>query len=412
MNIDLIILFLLLNNNNYKKYISTIDFNYYKLNSRDIYKLLVCIKELQEKYDQDSTVNDLMLFFFQRYPALKQEEHALYEMLFSKLASIDVDNDVAEEYFVAQMNRMRAAKAAEVALAVVDGRADFDELIEAVGQEKPKAFDDDDFVTDDLQVLYENTRHQKGLEWPLKSMNKSLGSLRPGDFGFIMARPETGKTTFVSHVAVHMTQQHNGNTLWINNEEQGTKVKVRNFQSLLGQTVEELFSGISEANAKWQNCIGNRLRLYDDAGISVKRVEALAAELNPKLIIIDQLDKIKGAFGESGHTQLKNLYQWARELAKKYNCPVIGVSQASVSGEDKFYLTMEDIDGSKTGKPGEADFIIGIGKTESAGEYARGISICKNKLTGDEDSNPALRHMKCQVAIVPDIARYEDVESF
>ena len=109
-----------------------------------------------------------------------------------------------------------------------------------------------------------------------------------------------------------------------------------------------------------------------------------------------------------GHFMLKELYQWAREIAKKYG-PVIGVSQASASGEGKMYLDMGDIDGSKTGKPGEADWILGIGATHQEGfEYVRHLHLSKNKLSGDEDTDPNLRHGKQDVLIDPQIARYRD----
>jgi hypothetical protein len=70
---------------------------------------------------------------------------------------------------------------------------------------------------------------------------------------------------------------------------------------------------------------------------------------------------------------------------------------------------MNDIDGSKTGKPGEADWIIGIGATANGG-MIRGISVCKNKLSGDDDSLEAWRHAKYTVQIRPDIAQYEDFD--
>jgi replicative DNA helicase len=305
------------------------------------------------------------------------------------------------------MQRVKASEIASVALDVVEGKREFQDLVESIeGEERKPLYDEAQFVTDDLETLYNETRHKQGLRWPLEYLNQSMGSLRKGDFGFVLARPEVGKTTFVSYITTHMTTQHDGVTLWINNEERGSKVKVRNFQSLFGVEQQELFNDIPHYNAEWMEKVGNRLRLYDDAAINYRVVEQLCRELQPKLIVIDQLDKIRGLSGE-GHGMLKELYQWARELAKKY-CPVIGVSQASVSGENQLYLTMNDIDGSKTGKPGEADWILGIGKEESRPENVRGLSIIKNKLSGDDDSIEALRHSKKQVLIVPEIGQYAE----
>lgn len=70
---------------------------------------------------------------------------------------------------------------------------------------------------------------------------------------------------------------------------------------------------------------------------------------------------------------------------------------------------MDDVDSSKTAKQGEADFIIGIGKESDNTSNARYLNISKNKLVGDADSLPDLRHGNQTVLIKPEIARYEDV---
>jgi hypothetical protein len=106
------------------------------------------------------------------------------------------------------------------------------------------------------------------------------------------------------------------------------------------------------------------------------------------------------------------IYQWARELAKKY-APSIGVCQADGSGEGQKWLTMANVSNAKTSKQAEADFILGVGKThDEAAEYIRYINISKNKLMGDADSEPALRHGRFEVIIEPEIARYKDVINY
>jgi replicative DNA helicase len=64
-----------------------------------------------------------------------------------------------------------------------------------------------------------------------------LGSLRKGDFGFVFARPETGKTTFLASEISFMAEQlsdDDGPSLWINNEEQSEKPMLRCIQATLG----------------------------------------------------------------------------------------------------------------------------------------------------------------------------------
>jgi hypothetical protein len=66
---------------------------------------------------------------------------------------------------------------------------------------------------------------------------------------------------------------------------------------------------------------------------------------------------------------------------------------------------------SKTSKPSELDFIIGIGRTDKEGyENVRYINIPKNKLRGSIDSVESMRHLKGkEVLIVPHLSIYQDM---
>ena len=126
-------------------------------------------------------------------------------------------------------------------------------------------------------------------------------------------------------------------------------------------------------------------------------------------MIFDQLDKIKGFVGDREDLRLGTIYVWAREIAKTY-CPVIAVCQADASGEGKKYLNMDNVANAKTAKQAEADWILGIGKSHGEGEeFMRYIHLSKNKLDGDSDTEPELRHGRETVRINPYIARYQDM---
>jgi hypothetical protein len=65
---------------------------------------------------------------------------------------------------------------------------------------------------------------------------------------------------------------------------------------------------------------------------------------------------------------------------------------------------------SKTGKPSEVDFIIGIGRIDKDGyENMRYIHISKNKLRGDKNTIEGLRHGKFEVLLKPSLSLYEDM---
>jgi replicative DNA helicase len=226
-----------------------------------------------------------------------------------------------------------------------------------------------------------------------------------------MARPETGKTTFLSSEVSYMAEQlpeGAGPILWFNNEEQGDKVQTRCYQASLGLPLAELMSNRPLNTERYLSNNGGQIKIHDNSEIHRNRVEAICRSLNPSLIIFDQLDKIKGFAADREDLRLGAIYIWARELAKKY-CPVIGVCQADGTAEGVKWLTMDHVANAKTSKQAEADFILGIGCIhDPAFEFVRFFNISKNKLQGDEDTDPKLRHGRFECLIRPEVARYED----
>ena len=96
-------------------------------------------------------------------------------------------------------------------------------------------------------------------------------------------------------------------------------------------------------------------------------------------------------------------------MAKTYG-PVIGITQADGSGDNVRWLTMNNVANAKTSKQAEADWILGIGAVHDIGfEYVRFLHLSKNKLAGDEDTIPELRHGRMEVMIDPAVARYGEM---
>jgi replicative DNA helicase len=346
------------------------------------------------------------------YPVFKDVERAEVNKAVTEIFEIEIVNpSVITGYLEEHRRRSLAGKLARIALDVEDGKVDSTELLDAIGEFGQQDVETVEIkpVEMDLEKLYDSQVATQGLRWRVNWLNQSLGSLRKGDFGFIFARPETGKTTFLASEVTHMVSQTEGEVLWFNNEEQGNKVGIRCFQAALNMTSEDLWRDRERNQKVYQMKTGNRIKILDfEDSASKKRIEEVLKVSNPALIIFDQIDKIKGFKAERNDLELKAIYQWARELAKMY-APVIAVSQASGEAEGKLFLTMDMVDGSKTAKQGEADWILGIGKEQDNTSRTRYFNITKNKLIGDTDTRPDLRHGSTQVLIRPEVARYEDV---
>lgn len=421
--IELNILYLFINNKDiYNKYNKYINIDYIKENNKEIYKIFKLIEIYYTKYinKESITKEDLELSYLNNYPILKASEREALLILLDRIYSINLDSSSEElvtNYLSKQKIQSLSHKLTGVCLAVYEGKKNPDEILLLSSELKNlldssslESNEENSFVEGDLNKLYEETVHTPGLRWRLETLNQSLGSLRKGDFGFIFARPETGKTTFLASEITKFAEQTNRPILWFNNEEQGSKVMIRCYQASLGLTLPQLYSDVQGNNQKFKELTKGNIRIFDNGSIYRKTVERLCNELNPSLIIFDQIDKIKGFTEDRYDLVMKDIYQWARELAKRYG-PVIGVCQAGGTGESKRWLTMDDVDSSKTAKQGEADWILGIGKIQDEGyESTRFFHLSKNKLSGDEDTLPEKRHMKESVYILPEIGQYKDMD--
>lgn len=397
--------------NIYSKYNQYIDIKLLRDRYRELSLIYEVLYDLLEKHKRDITLDELQLTFLGSYPNLKQEQFRAYEKIFSAAKETEVKQDVVEESLETLRRRNLASKISDQAYLVSEGKGEWDKFLETVeklGNEQPVATPIE-FVTDDLDTLLNDVIDKPGLRWRLDSLNKSLGSLRKGDFGFIVARPETGKTTFLASEATFMAPQAQGPILWFNNEEQGSKVKVRCFEAALGATIAQIQANRKRAVEAYGELTKHNIKLFDQAEIGRREVENICLQMQPSLIIFDQLDKIKGFDADRNDLVLGKIYQWARELAKRY-APVIGVCQADGTADGVAWLTMHHVADAKTAKQAEADWILGIGKTYRDGyEMIRHLNLSKNKLMGDPDTLPELRHGKRDVLIQPEIGRYKDL---
>jgi hypothetical protein len=374
-----------------------------------------CLKNFFGAYESETlTVDDLANLFF----ASRPKDREFYQALFANLKTIEASGEsvqmlckalkrariqrtLAEKYYEASEGKQEAYKAAKALYAEL-------ELLDAQPDDAPGEFQ---FVTQDLSTLISRTMEKPGLRWRLNSLNRNLGSLRKGNFGFIFARPETGKTTFLCSEATFMAEQladDAGPIIHLNNEQGGDEVQLRYYQAALGCTMEQLLGNMPAAQKQWEEKTKGKLQVYDSGQIHRKQVEKLCEIHKPSLIIYDQIDKIHGFDADREDLRLGSIYIWARELAKSY-CPAIGVCQADGTGEGVKWLTMAHVANAKTSKQAEADWILGIGKTADPGyEKLRFLQLSKNKLMGDKDTDPKMRHGKWECLIDTEVGRYRD----
>lgn len=407
------LLVLLLPKDSFDTYKDLVDLDYIIENYRElsyVYNILFSLHSSNPT--NDISLDEVETSLYVKYP---DADKVIYGALFKALKSLSIKPEVGRGILEDVRRRKVALKLSELSFRLAQGLDTPDKLQDYWNTEYVKVDHQEhglSATTQDLEELIEQTYHKPGYRWRLDCLNKSLGSLRNGDFGFVFARPETGKTTFLASEVTRFLDGSEQPIVWFNNEEQGAKVMLRIYQAYFGVTKEQLLSNPKRFHSEFKARTAGRFHLFDSATIHRKEVERVVASTSPGVVIYDQIDKIKGFNNDREDLRLGSIYQWARELAKGSHA-AIGVCQASGSGEGVRYLTMDHVANALTAKQAEADFIIGIGKShDSTEENIRFLNISKNKLTGDADSIPNLRHGRFEVLLKAELARYEDITNY
>lgn len=250
------------------------------------------------------------------------------------------------------------------------------------------------FVTDSIEDIIAAHVTAGGYEWRFDEMNVMAGPIRGGDMVIVFGRPEIGKTSFVISEVMHWATQFTGadeKVVIFNNEEGGSKLKLRAYTVALDKDAHDL-SKIKDVELRFKAAVGgDRLLVYDNGTFSTRDVERVCDSIEPRVIVFNVIDKVDGFNKLSEVDRLRRVAQWARDLAKKYNAVVVCVGQADASAEGEKYLTKDQFYGSKTGIPGEADLMIGIGHDPNDGDH-RYLHVSKNKLTGGARTDPKRKH--------------------
>lgn len=257
-----------------------------------------------------------------------------------------------------------------------------------------------------------------GYEWRLEDLNRSIGPVHPGDIVLVGARPEVGKTTFLTCELTHMAGQlpDGKHVLWINNEESRNKIKVRLVQSALGDTVADLAGSPATAEKRYMKDLGgHRIDVVHDTQLTTKGVEKLLKSGEYGIVAFNILDKVRSAAGTSHKDEkeverLRQLGVWARGLADRFGLVVFALAQADASAEGQRILNQSQLYGTKTGLLAESDAQIMIGRDNSPGlAERRFVNVVRNKLPGGPRTEAGLRHGMFEVKFDGERGRYESL---
>ena len=406
------VLFSLLNHQAWLQYSSVLDWYQLKQQTPELHKVFLALKKWHEEKAADLTPEELGVWFFLCYPGMADKQKDVYQGILTQVAGTSIRQELVAQYLQQQKNTQIRR---ELAVLAIDDKTPNERLVEQVGKlllqtdgtclEVPT-----EYITTDLDELIQHEEDTPGLTWRLNCLNQSVGPLGKGQFLVVLARVETGKTALWLSEAAHMVGQiqDDEHIAVFFNEEDGKGVMWRFYSAVTGMTYEELSCFPIEAQELFHARGGQRLKFVDNASQHYTGITKILDTLNPRLIIIDNLDEVKGfERDERQDVGLGKLYRWARETAKTY-APVIGVCQSSITMQKK-WLTEFDMANSKVAKPAALDALIAIGRTDDAGyENVRYINIPKNKRRGMRGGDEKLRHGRFTCTIQPELSRYRD----
>lgn len=407
---DLDLLYIISNKTDYNRFSK---FIHEHLVSKETWTIIQDLEEWYEDNDELDWDKFSSWFRLTKHVMFKPDKMSVFVKIFERIAEYEPedDDDLISKIRASLLDRDCATKLADISLAISEGSDSHDmdqvyQTIEEYEKEADRAAKgDSDVLTFTFEDFMAEVEDKGGLSWQLPELQEAVGNIDVGDFIAIASYSGNGKTTLLCDSARGWVDQIEDDEciLWFNNEEAGKKVGKRFYQSYVGMEKEDIKSNPLAAQKAFDK-ISHKFKLVDDAGLTIRDMERIISNHNPRVIIVDQLWKVYGYENSSSNdvARIGSIYNWGREIAKKY-APVIAVHQADATSAGQKWIEKNQLHMSKVGIVGELDALITLGKThDPSEEFIRFLYTPKNKLTGMES-------YKSPIEIQPLIGRYKSL---
>ena len=348
------------------------------------------IQKAHDKYDNDINIDELYSLHTTIYnPAItRAAKEQLSELIEDIKETQEPSKEIADDIVKILSERDVAQRIAVEATEIFNGKpADFNTILSMIEKYKTGLPSEKlDAVTNDISELIEKLNVVSKWQFNLTVLKNNIGGIGPGNLMIAFARPEVGKTAFwVSLVSAPYGFAEQGAKVHaFINEEPAVRTQMRAISCFTGYNREQISENTGEAQVEWAK-IKDNIKMIDTVDWTIDDIDSHCEKHKPDIIVIDQLDKInvKGTFARTDE-KLRAIYTGAREIAKRRECVVIAISQASADAHNRDHISFDMMENSKTGKAAEADLIIGIGNRTSNDptNNMRVLNISKNKITG------------------------------
>lgn len=354
----------------------------------DVAEFYEVIEEGHSQTEGDLTAADIMALWKSMHPvATRSSTEAMYEAVDDIMSSTDISPDVLDLTIGRLWRRKFGTRLANLGLQISEGDDSALDRIRAMLDDTEDSWGEDDLGEDlnlDLANLIASQRENGCFKINIPALISFLPGVGRKQFGIAFAGPNTGKTTFSLSLVLgpggFASQGYK--TLYLGNEEDVERTGFRAYQAYFGMSEEDVIFNEQELHERFKDEVRSKIVFRNIQDKLLSDVEAIIKKHKPDIVIIDQLDKvhIRERF-DAGHERIRELYRQTREVAKRQDCFILGISQASNDAKNRTQVTSDMMEGSKIGKAAEADIIFGIGMTDIE-DKTRYITISKNKISG------------------------------
>ena len=363
-----------------------------KLFSKDVRRIKQTLDVTMAKYERDVSLTELQALFFSNNGTMTSANRASYEVLFSRLAKEEaMNNEIAKEVLSKLFQQMVGEEGANLGFDYVNGtKSNLEPLRKILDSYQDDFTPSFRFEGDDISfnTLVEHLNVKYQWKFNIPSLRRRVEGVSGGHFVIIGARPNTGKTSF--HASLLAAEggfiDQGAKCVVLCNEEAYKRVGLRYLYCKSKMTSEEVLEN-QELAIKRYAPIKQLLSIKDATDKRMDYVEQLAKSVKPDIIVLDMGDKFAVSGSDRSDIYLKEAAIHARNIAKKYNCAILWMSQLSAEAEGKINVNQSMLEGSKTGKAAEADLMLLISKNpeiegQDSNDPQRHIRLAKNKLTG------------------------------
>ena len=356
----------------------------------DISSLYETIQKAHEKYSDDIKVDELYSLHTAIFnPALTRAAKEKFSELVEDIKEVqEPSKEIAKDIMRILSDRDLAQRIAVESTEIFNGKeANFGEIVSMIDKHKNNIDEEKTpAVTSNVNEVLDLLDVTTKWKFNIPVLRDNVGGIGGGNLMIAFARPETGKTAFWVSLctAPNGFAEQGAKIHAFINEEPAIRTQMRAISCYTGMTRDEIISDKEMANRSWSE-IKDNISMFDTVDWSMEDIDAHCEKHKPDIIVIDQLDKVNvtGTYARTDE-KLRQIYTSVREIAKRRDCAVIAISQASADAHNRNSISFDQMENSKTGKAAEADLIIGIGRNANSDveNKIRTLCVSKNKING------------------------------